>query len=204
MLPVIFMKKENPKEAVCQVFEKVNTGGVSLTVFELLTASFAVDEFDLKQDWNSIKNDLQQFRPLHNVSSTDLIQAITLLTTYSKRMRAEDGRSESSDLPAVSCKRKEMLNLRLEDYKAHRDSIVQGFIKASKLLIENHIYHARDLPYATQLIPLAAILSILKKKADILGNRSKLLRWYWCGVLGELYGSANESRYALDLPQVIS
>jgi hypothetical protein len=33
-IPVIIMKKENPKEAVCQVFEKVNTGGVSLTVFE--------------------------------------------------------------------------------------------------------------------------------------------------------------------------
>jgi len=31
-LPVIVMKKENTKEAVCQVFEKVNTGGVSLTV----------------------------------------------------------------------------------------------------------------------------------------------------------------------------
>ena len=28
-VPVIVMKKENSKEAVCQVFEKVNTGGVS-------------------------------------------------------------------------------------------------------------------------------------------------------------------------------
>lgn len=26
MIPVITLKKENPKEAVCQVFEKVNTG----------------------------------------------------------------------------------------------------------------------------------------------------------------------------------
>lgn len=26
MLPVIILNKENPKEAVCQVFEKVNTG----------------------------------------------------------------------------------------------------------------------------------------------------------------------------------
>lgn len=57
MLPVIIMKKENPKEAVCQVFEKVNTGGVSLTVFELLTASFASDEFDLKADWTKIQNE---------------------------------------------------------------------------------------------------------------------------------------------------
>ncbi len=51
ILPVIIMKKENPKEAVCQVFEKVNTGGVPLNVFELLTESFAAEDFDLKQDW---------------------------------------------------------------------------------------------------------------------------------------------------------
>lgn len=52
MLPVIILSKENPKEAVCQVFEKVNTGGVSLNVFELLTATFAADEFDLKKDYD--------------------------------------------------------------------------------------------------------------------------------------------------------
>ncbi len=51
IIPVIIMKKENPKEAVCQVFEKVNTGGVPLNVFELLTESFAAEDFDLKQDW---------------------------------------------------------------------------------------------------------------------------------------------------------
>ena len=43
-VPVITMHKTTPKEAVCQVFEKVNTGGVSLTVFELLTATFAADD----------------------------------------------------------------------------------------------------------------------------------------------------------------
>ena len=41
LLPVINLDKETPKEAVCTVFEKVNTGGVTLTVFELVTASFA-------------------------------------------------------------------------------------------------------------------------------------------------------------------
>ena len=40
-IPVITLDKDTPKEAVCQVFENVNTGGVSLTVFELVTAVFA-------------------------------------------------------------------------------------------------------------------------------------------------------------------
>lgn len=33
-VPVIKLNKETPKDAVCQVFENVNTGGVSLTVFD--------------------------------------------------------------------------------------------------------------------------------------------------------------------------
>lgn len=48
-IPIIKVLKEAPKEAVCQVFENVNQGGVPLTVFELLTATFAADNFDLKE-----------------------------------------------------------------------------------------------------------------------------------------------------------
>jgi len=50
-LPLILLKKETPKEAVCLVFEKVNTGGVSLSAFELVTATFAADGFQLREDW---------------------------------------------------------------------------------------------------------------------------------------------------------
>ena len=42
-LPVIQLHKNTSKEAVCLVFEKVNTGGVQLTVFELITASYAAE-----------------------------------------------------------------------------------------------------------------------------------------------------------------
>lgn len=44
-VPVIELKRETPKEAVCLVFERVNTGGVALTVFDLLTASFAAENY---------------------------------------------------------------------------------------------------------------------------------------------------------------
>lgn len=203
MIPVIIMKKENPKEAVCQVFEKVNTGGVSLNVFELLTATFAADEFDLKTDWQEIKEELQQHKMLAKVSNTDIIQAITLLSTYNKKLKLAQQGTPDEKLPAINCKRKDMLELTLNDYKKYRDLIVQGFIKAAKILFENHIYTARDLPYPAQLIPMSAILAVIGDNIDNLSNKKKLMQWYWCGVLGELYGSANETRFALDLPQVV-
>ncbi|HQM83604.1 MAG TPA: DUF262 domain-containing protein [bacterium] len=202
MLPIIEMKKENPKEAVCQVFEKVNTGGISLTVFELLTASFASEEFDLKEDWEKVKKKFEPYKVLLSTSNTDLIQAVTLFSTYKKRQGLiKQGITEN--LPAVSAKRKEMLNLTLDNYKNHRDEIVKGFIKASKILVENHIFNARDLPYSTQLVPMAAIIAELENNIENIGNKNKLMRWFWCGVFGELYGSANETRYSLDMTQVV-
>lgn len=202
-VPVIEMKKENSKEAVCQVFEKVNTGGVSLTVFELLTATYAASGFDLKRDWEEIKSKFSNTRVLKFTSNTDIIQAITLLSTYKKRITAQKSGMESDKLPAVSAKRKSMLELKVEDYKTYRDEIVDGFITAAKILVDNHIYTARDLPYTTQLIPMSAIIAVLGDNINNLGNRKKLMRWFWCGVFGELYGAANETRYALDIQQVV-
>lgn len=48
---VIELNKDNSKEAVCLVFEKVNTGGVPLSVFELVTATYAADGVNLRDAW---------------------------------------------------------------------------------------------------------------------------------------------------------
>lgn len=49
-VPVIQLNKNNKKEAVCLVFEKVNTGGVPLSVFELVTATYAADGVNLRDE----------------------------------------------------------------------------------------------------------------------------------------------------------
>ena len=201
-LPVIQMTKENPKEAVCQVFEKVNTGGVSLSVFELLTATFASEEFDLKEDWANIKSQFKPYKVLDKTSEIDFIQAVTLVSTYRKKVD-QDSLGLKDNIPAVSAKRKEMLNLELTDYLKYKDQVAEGLIKASKILVENHIFHSRVVLYTTQLVPMSAILSQLGKEIENVGNKNKLMQWFWCGVFGELYGSANETRYALDIVQVV-
>ncbi|MGH3977827.1 MAG: GmrSD restriction endonuclease domain-containing protein, partial [Pseudonocardiaceae bacterium] len=111
LIPVITMMKETPRDAVCQVFEKVNTGGVTLNVFELLTATYAADNVNLRDRWTAQRDVMQQHPVLGSVESTDYLQAGTV--------------------------------------------------------------------------------------------HDKLVRWYWCGVFGELYGSTIESRFANDLVEVI-
>ena len=187
-IPVIRLEKETPKEAVCQVFENVNTGGVSLTV----TAIFAMDDFELRKDWEERQAKYFSGDILSVITATDFLAACTLLTTYKKG-------------GTVSCKKKDVLNLTLDDYKKYADSLSEGFVEAEKILQEERIFTSRDLPYSTQLIPLAVLCTLLQEgnKIKITNIKDKIKQWYWCGVFGELYGSANETRYVNDVVGVM-
>lgn len=191
-IPVIRLEKETPKEAVCQVFENVNTGGVSLTVFELVTAVFAMDDFELRKDWEKRKSTYFNGDILSIITATDFLSACTLLTTYKKG-------------GTVSCKKKDVLNLSLDDYKKYSDDLSKGFEEAEKILQEERIFVSRDLPYSTQLIPLAVLCTLLQdgNRIKITTVKDKIKQWYWCGVFGELYGSANETRYVNDVVGVM-
>lgn len=199
----IILVRGNTKEAVCQVFEKVNTGGIPLNVFELLTATYAADDFDLKQNWESMKIEFAAHKVLSNVQNTDIIQSVTLLSRYRKRIKAMQDGVSKEDYPAIGCKRKDMLDLSLEEYESNIEGIKNGYVGAARLLTQNCIFSGEYLPYKTQLIPLAAIIAVLGDDYNIVTVKSKIMRWYWCGVFGELYGGTNETRYALDLPQVV-
>lgn len=191
-MPVILLDKETPKEAVCQVFENVNTGGVSLTVFELVTAIFAMDDFQLRKDWEERKEQYFSGDLLNTVTATDFLTALTLLASFKAG-------------GTVSCKKKDVLALKLTAYQKYADDLCQGFSIAEKLLQEERVFSSRDLPYSTQLIPLAAICTVLMdgKKINTTTVKNMVKQWYWCGVFGELYGSANETRYVNDMTQVI-
>lgn len=199
LVPVIVLTKSTPREAVCTVFEKVNTGGVPLNVFELLTATFAADQFRLNDDWKERKERLNKKPVLTSVESTDFLQIVSLLATRQRKLDYS-GLGES---PGISCKRKDILRLSLDEYRAWADAAENALLWSAGFLAQEHIYQARDVPYRTQLVPLAAIRAVVGPKIDNLGTIPRVQNWYWCGVLGELYGGAIETRFARDLEQVV-
>ena len=200
-VPAIILSKDTPKEAVCTIFEKVNTGGVPLNVFELLTASFAADGFNLKDDWERRYARLKAKPALREVENTDFLQAVALLATRERRQNFLASKEEGIP-PGIGCKRRDILDLSLEEYRRWADPVTDGFIWAAEFLSEEHVFDARDVPYRTQLVPLAAIRVVLGYDASLYGIRERIRQWFWCGVLGELYGGSVETRFARDLEQV--
>ena len=204
LVPTIELAKETPKEAVCQVFEKVNTGGVTLTVFELLTATYAADNFDLRRDWEERFGRLKEKHPLlAGLENTGFLQTVTLLATFAaRRSHAERNRPDET-APAVSCRRRDILRLPVDHYRTWADVAERGLREAAAFLTSQAIYRHRDLPYATQLVPLAAILGRLGPRAGAHTARLRLEKWFWCGVLGEMYAGTTETRFAQDIEDCV-
>ncbi|WP_405004327.1 DUF262 domain-containing protein [Kitasatospora purpeofusca] len=214
-IPMIVLPSETPQDAVCSVFERVNTGGVPLDVFELLTATYAGDrsyreeygeDFHLGNVWTATKQELTTAHPVlgtlegrqdSGITSSDFLQAISLVRTYERK---QEGKAA-----AVSCKRRDLLSLPLADFRRLAPAVLEGFDWVGRFLAKQFVFHHGDLPYRTQLVPLAAVHALLSRTGG-LDERSEALitRWYWCGVMGEMYGSGTESRMPRDVEQLLA
>jgi hypothetical protein len=185
---------------------------VTLTAFELLTATYAAEEFNLRDDWHGNRDRqitgrqarLQKLKVLTNLQNTDFLQAVALLHTFGQREADLARGFRAEEAAAVSCKRTTILNLPLDGYCRWAEEATVGFERAGRFLYQQNIFSARDLPYQTQVVPLAAIMARLGARWEEDGVRRRLARWYWCGIFGELYGSAIESRFARDVPEVLA
>jgi hypothetical protein len=216
-VPVISLDHDTTHEAVCVVFEKVNTGGKPLDAFELLTAIYAAKGHRLRDDWlgtddlTGLQGRLASFGRvgdqdagvLGKVASTDVLQAITLLHTKALRAEKIAAGVKERDLSAVRGTRQSLLELPLDAYLKYRPNIEEGYRKVAKFLLGHCIHRVIDLPYQTQLVPLAAIFAELGREVEQAGHLLKIGQWYWCGIFGELYGSAVESRMAKDVVEVL-
>jgi hypothetical protein len=203
-IPAIELDKDTSKAAVATVFEKVNTGGLTLSVFELLTASFAGDaayyartgtDFRLNDDWQETLERFSSHSVLKGVENTDFLQAVTMLASRKRALAA------GSTSGGITARREDVLKLELDEYLEWRDPLRDAFIWASTYLADRHIFDARSVPYDKQLVPLAALRVVLGGDIDLHGNRDRLNQWFWCGVLGELYSGSVETQFARDLEQ---
>ncbi|WP_179295056.1 DUF262 domain-containing protein [Mesorhizobium sp. WSM3868] len=213
-MPVIRLAKSNSREAICTIFEKVNTGGKKLDAFELLTAIYAGEEFNLRSDWLGTGKETGRLDRLRghdkrrdvyaHVASTDFLQACTALSTMDRRAEAAAQGRTGKDLPPTTIRRDAMLALQLSEYKRLADSVEEGFLQAKMFLSAQKIIWFKDVPYPSQAITLAAVFARLPRAERTATTHDRLDHWFWSCVFGELYGGSVETRVAKDIPELLA
>ena len=75
-LPIIQLRPELSKVAVCQVFEDMHEMPTPMTFFDLVTACFAAEDFSLREHFASVSEKLSRFGVLQGVRNTDWLSTV--------------------------------------------------------------------------------------------------------------------------------
>jgi len=91
----------------------------------------------------------------------------------------------------------------MSEYEEWADLVQIGYEEAAKFLHRQFVFTHNNVPYGTQLVPLAALhVELSAGELHSASARERLEQWYWCGVLGERYSTGTETQYAVDLEEV--
>jgi hypothetical protein len=180
--PMVTLADDSSPEAVCTIFETLNRTGVKLSVFDLLAARFWTG-VRLRDLWGEVKAKYPVVEEF-DVAPYYLLQAIAIFTAKG----------------APSCKRGDVLRMEVSQIHEGWVPIADGFGSALGLLRDECGVQVQNwLPYATMLIPMAAVFASSKglkglKGLDEGAMRLKMKRWFWCAVLGQAFENAPNSQ----------
>lgn len=181
----VVLRKEDIDSAI-EVFTRINTGGQTLTLFEIMSAKTYDEEqkFDMQSKWDSFIKELKDVK-YEGVSSTVILSVLSLVLSRTKE-----------------CKRKTILAL-------DKQAIIESWddcISALKDSIEYfrttyRIPVSQLLPYDSLLVPFSYFF-YFKKDIPQGEQRKYLEEFFWRMSLSFRYSSSSESRLAQDIKRI--
>ena len=181
----VVLRKEDIDSAI-EVFTRINTGGQTLTLFEIMSAKTYDEEqkFDMQAKWADFIKELEAIK-YEGISSTVILSLLSLLLSRTKE-----------------CKRKIILTLDKQSIIDHWDesiSVLKESIDYFRTIYRIPV--SQLLPYDSLLVPFAYFLFHNKEKPNA-NQRKYLEEYFWRMSLSYRYSSATETSLAQDIRRI--
>ena len=163
-------------KAVCDIFERINTKGQTLTVVDLMIAkTWSGQEFNLRDELADFKDEIGEDLP-----DITILQAVSLNI-------------------AGRCRRQDILGLDSTDVKDEWEDVVESIKKSIDFLDNNLSLPTLDLlPYPAQIVPLSRFFYQMENKEPSQEQKQKLIRWFWKSAISNRFDSAVASKLEED------
>lgn len=186
--------KDYPIEIACEIFSRINTGGKSLTIFEIMVAK-TYDEsksFDLADKFEILRDGSdEEKRCLAEAKFDTLPESVIMQCVSAIASRAVRGRD------ILKVKR----DVFIDNWPPMVDSLFSAvdFIRS-----ELRVPVSQLLPYPAMMVPLTYFFFKIKNKKPS-NNQIKRLEqfFYWCGIT-ERYSSSSDSKITDDFNRIDS
>jgi len=175
---------------VCAIFEKLNSTGVDLSVYDLLTARLYRTGIHLHDLWNEAVATHARLRGASNGKADEHKFGVLVLRTLAL-------------LRGLDPKPRILIDLKPTDFQSDWRRAAAAIERALELIEMVGpdgfgVFAEKWLP-GYGLIPiLASLRAVIEDKKLGATERDELRRWYWCNVFLERYSSAVESKSRKD------
>jgi len=181
----VVLRKEDIDSAI-EVFTRINTGGQTLTLFEIMSAKTYDEEqkFDMQAKWNDFIKELKDIK-YEGVSSSMVLSLLSLVLSRTKE-----------------CKRKTILALDKQVIIDNWDDVISALKYSIDYFRTTYrIPVSQILPYDALLVPFSYFF--YRKKDKPSGDQRKYLEeFFWRMSLSFRYSSSTESRLAQDIKRI--
>jgi hypothetical protein len=182
-IPVVILKDLSVEE-VCPIFERINSSGTKLSIYDLMVAATWSEQFDLNHHVESIADSLKG-------KSFDKIERDTVLKCLAA---VKFGSIKQDQVIALR-------NISDLDMQALVSQVREGLLQAADLLsTEFGIYTWDFLPYEALMIILCRLCC-----QKLLGTGDRVVRlrqWFWRAAFTERYRVGGENFVSRDLDLV--
>ncbi len=181
----VVLRKEDIDSAI-EVFTRINTGGQTLTLFEIMSAKTYDEEqkFDMQDRFQKLLKELEVSK-YETISSTVIINVLGLILSKNKE-----------------CKRKVVLQLDKQSIIDIWDDVISALKESIDYF--RSVYRipvSTLLPYDTLLVPFSYFFYYQKEKPK--GEQIKYLQeFFWRISLSYRYSSSTESKLAQDIKRI--
>ena len=200
-IPVVRLPKSLTLDRVAGIFERINSKGEKLGVFDLLNSRFMKYDVSLRANWDATKADFDMSYVLDGADNAEkyILQGLALF---------KKGSARSKEILALDKSYTELRQFRqgefLRDWREiskHTSEAIEQ-LKSQK---RRGFGAARFsmIPY-TVLIPL---ISSLMYKIEGRGDRPKCMdkirTWYWSAVTSDRYSGSTDTKIERDYQQLL-
>ena len=193
-IPVVKLPENLPLDNVATVFERINSKGTPLGVFDLLNARFILRGIVLKKQWEAVKkihynlgkwyDDFKNYKvPLYIILAMSLSKSGTL------------GRKEllMLDEKYIMHDKFQPENF-LDDFEEMAKYVEEAVVRITCPNVDWFGATKYDLIPHTVMVPvLAALLREAYRNPDISKCMKKIKYWYWTSVFSEKYSSSSNT-----------
>lgn len=182
----VVLRKEDIDSAI-EVFTRINTGGQTLTLFEIMSAKTYDEEqkFDMQDRFQKLLEELENNSKYNTISSTVILNVLGLILSKNKE-----------------CKRKVVLQLDKQSIIDIWDDVISALKDSIDYF--RSVYRipvSTLLPYDALLVPFTYFFYYQKENPK--GEQIKYLEeFFWRISLSQRYSSSTESKLAQDIRRI--